>query len=143
MNTFAKKFLIITAHPDDLEMSCGGLVARVKANGGSVTNLVLVKPSAEQNSNRDKESVQQELEKSKSLLVLPEKLSTLDSTKHLYNQLDFQKFLPVQGEYEWCRDQSGLEFPIKNDQHPSTDQHLLFVEKVILPFLDRAQISKN
>lgn len=75
--------------------------------------------------------------------VLPEKLSTLDSTKHLYNQLDFQKFLPVQGEYEWCRDQSGLEFPIKNDQHPSTDQHLLFVEKVILPFLDRAQINQN
>ena len=68
MNTFAKKFLIITAHPDDLEMSCGGLVARVKANGGSVTNLVLVRPSAETNLKRDEESVRQELEKSKSLL---------------------------------------------------------------------------
>ena len=54
MNTFAKKFLIITAHPDDLEMSCGGLVARVKANGGSVTNLVLVRPSAETNLKRTK-----------------------------------------------------------------------------------------
>ena len=68
MNTFAKKFLIITAHPDDLEMSCGGLVARVKANGGSVTNLVLVRPSAETNLKRDEESVRQELENSKSLL---------------------------------------------------------------------------
>jgi len=41
---FDKKFLIITAHPDDLEMGCGGLVAKINNNGGSVTNLILVKP---------------------------------------------------------------------------------------------------
>ena len=58
---FNKKFLIITAHPDDLEMGCGGLVAKVVANGGSVTNLILVKPSAEENTQRNEQIVKQEL----------------------------------------------------------------------------------
>ena len=65
---FDKKFLIITAHPDDLEMGCGGLVAKINKHGGSVTNLILVKPSAEHNTNRDKRIVKSELEKSKSVL---------------------------------------------------------------------------
>jgi len=65
---FDKKFLIITAHPDDLEMGCGGLVAKINKHGGSVTNLILVKPSAEHNTNRDESIVKSELEKSKSVL---------------------------------------------------------------------------
>ena len=67
MNKFTRKYLIITAHPDDLEMGCGGLVSRVIKEGGSVTNLLLVKPSAEHNHKRDKDIVKSELEKSKSL----------------------------------------------------------------------------
>ena len=54
-----------TAHPDDLETGCGGLVAKVIANGGSVTNRIMVKPSAEQNPRRDQQTVSAELEKSK------------------------------------------------------------------------------
>ncbi len=65
---FDKKFLIITAHPDDLEMGCGGLVAKINQHGGSVTNLILVKPSAEHNTSRDESIVKNELEKSKSVL---------------------------------------------------------------------------
>ena len=65
---YNQKFLIITAHPDDLETGCGGLVAKVIANGGSVTNLIMVKPSAEQNPNRDQQTVSAELEKSKQTL---------------------------------------------------------------------------
>ncbi len=65
---YKKKFLIITAHPDDLEMGCGGLVAKIVANGGSVTNLILVKPSAEHNPNRNEKTVKKELEKSKKVL---------------------------------------------------------------------------
>ena len=42
MTVFSKKFLIITAHPDDLEMGCSGLVTKVKLAGGQVTNLILV-----------------------------------------------------------------------------------------------------
>ena len=68
MSVFSKKFLIITAHPDDLEMGCGGLVGKVNKHGGSVTNLILVKPSVEYNTNRDEHIVKNELEKSKSVL---------------------------------------------------------------------------
>ena len=49
-------------------MGCGGLVAKINKHGGSVTNLILVKPSAEHNANRDEQIVQNELEKSKSVL---------------------------------------------------------------------------
>jgi hypothetical protein len=60
---------------------------------------------------------------------------THPDTKYLYEQIDFDQFLPVEGEYEWCRDHSGLEFPREGDNHPSSDQHRLFTEQVILPFL--------
>ena len=65
---FNKKFLIITAHPDDLEVGCGGLVQKIKDNGGSVTNLIMIKPSAEHNTNRNKEIVENEFEQSKRIL---------------------------------------------------------------------------
>ena len=68
MNKYQKKFLIITAHPDDMEMGCGGLVAKINDNEGMVTNLLLVKPSKENNINRDESIVKSELEKSKSVL---------------------------------------------------------------------------
>ena len=68
MNKFQKKFLIITAHPDDMETGCGGLVSRVIKEGGTVTNLILVKPSAEHHDKRDESIVKNELEKSKSVL---------------------------------------------------------------------------
>jgi hypothetical protein len=54
--------------------------------------------------------------------------------KYLYDQIDFDQFLPVSGEYEWCRDHSGLAFP-RNDRHPGSAQHRVFAERVIFPFL--------
>ncbi len=72
--------------------------------------------------------------------VMPELVKNHPETQHLYNQIDFSKFLPVDGEYEWCKDQSGLDFPTPGDNHPSSQQHLLFVEKVILPFVKTNQI---
>ena len=65
---FNKKFLIITAHPDDLEVGCGGLVQKIKDNGGSVTNLIMVKPSAEHNTKRNKDVVEKEFGQSKQIL---------------------------------------------------------------------------
>lgn len=65
---YNKKFLIITAHPDDLEAGCGGLVQKINDHGGSVTNLIMVKPSAEHNIHRNKKIVEQELEQSKNIL---------------------------------------------------------------------------
>ena len=67
---YNKKFLIITAHPDDLEMGCGGLVSKIKSHGGMVTNLILVKPSAENNIKRSKNIVEKELNASSSLLEM-------------------------------------------------------------------------
>jgi hypothetical protein len=57
--------------------------------------------------------------------------------EYLYNQIDHLKFLPVGGEYEWCRDCSGLPIPgaDRNDLHPSTEQHSEFTHRVIMPFL--------
>ena len=68
MSVFSKKFLIITAHPDDSEMGCGGLISRINKEGGSVTNIILVRPSAEQNPNRNEEIVKEELASSKNIL---------------------------------------------------------------------------
>lgn len=67
--------------------------------------------------------------------VFPDIEKTHPSTKHLYDQIDFSRFLPIAGEYEWCRDYSGLDFPIPGDNHPSSEQHKKFTEQVILPFL--------
>ena len=80
MSIFTKKFFIITAHPDDFEMGCGGLTAKINAHGGSVTNLVLVQPSAETNIQRDIHIVQNELAKSEK--VLPRHTIIYDTPLH-------------------------------------------------------------
>lgn len=59
--------------------------------------------------------------------------------KHLYDQIDFAQFLPVAGEYEWCKEFSGLSFPVEGDIHPSSEQHRLFTEQVIMPFLTKKE----
>lgn len=59
------------------------------------------------------------------------------NVKYLYDQIDFDQFLPVSGEYEWCRDHSNLEFPVPGDKHPSSEQHHLFAQQVIVPFLQQ------
>ena len=68
MTIFNKKFLFVTAHPDDLEMGAGGLVAKIKKSGGTATNLLLVQPSEENNEKRNKEVVIKEFAKSKNIL---------------------------------------------------------------------------
>lgn len=55
--------------------------------------------------------------------------------KYLHDQIDWTKFLPITGCYEWCRDSSGCEFPDPTDLHPGTDQHELFVDRVVMPWL--------
>lgn len=54
---------------------------------------------------------------------------------HLYEQIDFDHFLPVEGCYEWARDVSNLPFYRPIDRHPTKKQHLMFTKEVILPFL--------
>jgi hypothetical protein len=66
--------------------------------------------------------------------VFPDGISQPE-VKYLYDLIDHSMFLPVTGIYEWCRDFSNLEFPIKRDNHPSSQQHALFTSNVIIPFL--------
>jgi hypothetical protein len=55
--------------------------------------------------------------------------------KYLYDLIDLKQFLPVNGEYEWCKDVSTFEFPDPNDMHPGSEQHNDFVQKIIVPWL--------
>jgi hypothetical protein len=55
--------------------------------------------------------------------VLDNRLIKNYNVKYLYDQIDFDCFLPIAGEYEWCRDFSNIPFPVKGDKHPSTEQH--------------------
>lgn len=54
---------------------------------------------------------------------------------YLYEQINFDYFLPVEGCYEWARDVSRLPFNNPGDLHPTKHQHRLFTQQVILPFL--------
>ena len=58
---------------------------------------------------------------------------------YLYRSVDFDHWLPVASEYEWCCDHSGIPFPVTGDDHPGLEQHQAFVQRVIVPHLH----SKN
>ena len=58
------KILVISAHPDDLEIACGGTLRRLQLEGADITSVVLIKPSAEDHVNRDQHTVTQELKHS-------------------------------------------------------------------------------
>jgi hypothetical protein len=57
-----------------------------------------------------------------------------DENKHLRDMIDFDQWLPIEGCYEWCRDNTDIKFA-PNDNHPSSEQHEIFTDKVIIPFL--------
>lgn len=67
--------------------------------------------------------------------VLPKSLSYEINCKHLYDMLNFEYFLPVSSEYNWCDTKSNLPFPKKDVSHPSTEQHKKFVDEVVFPFV--------
>jgi len=56
----------------------------------------------------------------------------------LHDQIDFDKFLPILGEYEWCKgitpDSLTKEWPIKW-QHPVREEHIKFVDELVVPYL--------
>lgn len=58
------KILTISAHPDDLEIGCGGVLKKFKDIGAEVTSIITVKPSAEVNADRSQWIVENELKKS-------------------------------------------------------------------------------
>ena len=55
------KVIVISAHPDDMELSCSGHLLKLQSQGADIVSVVTVKPSAEANPSRSKLIVEQEL----------------------------------------------------------------------------------
>lgn len=54
---------------------------------------------------------------------------------YLYQQIDFDHFLPVVGEHDWVREH--LDPSLDPGVHPSTEHHRQFTKQVVLPFLEK------
>lgn len=54
---------------------------------------------------------------------------------YLRDQVDFDKFLPVKGIWDWSFNDSGLEFDHDDQSHPTSEQNQKFTQEIILPFL--------
>ena len=74
------KIIVVSAHPDDLELSCAGYLFKMQEQGADITSIVTVAPSAEVNNYRSKEIVQQEMEHSYQLSKF--KLKVFDTALH-------------------------------------------------------------
>jgi LmbE family N-acetylglucosaminyl deacetylase len=58
------KILVVSAHPDDVEIACSGTLRRFQQQGADIISVITVKPSAEDRTGRDQLVVQSELETS-------------------------------------------------------------------------------
>ena len=56
-----KTALVISPHPDDLEISCAGTLRKLQCQGYKIISVITVQPSAEDNPNRTELIVRQEL----------------------------------------------------------------------------------
>jgi hypothetical protein len=71
--------------------------------------------------------------------TLPSDIVLQPEVKWLYDQIDFDNFLPILGEYEWCNNGtqiSAQQWPPKW-KHPTMEQHQQFVEQVVVPHLKK------
>lgn len=55
--------------------------------------------------------------------------------KALTEMINWDTFLPVEGEYEWCKQNCNWQPENELDKHPQNEQHQKFVEQVIKPHL--------
>ena len=55
------------------------------------------------------------------------------STKYLWEQINWDKFLPVRSEYHWVKD--NCPNPHVDNFHPHNHQHEKFVDQVIMPWI--------
>ena len=53
--------------------------------------------------------------------------------EHLYEQIDWTKFVNEQGCYEWCKEKSDQY--IDSTMHPTSEGHRAFTKSLIIPFM--------
>jgi LmbE family N-acetylglucosaminyl deacetylase len=58
------KVIVVSAHPDDMELACSGHLLKLQSQGANVISVVTVRPSAEANPARSQQIVEQELDRS-------------------------------------------------------------------------------
>lgn len=58
------KILVVSAHPDDLEISCSGTLKKLQDQGAEIISVITIAPSAENNPNRSKSIVESEMNNS-------------------------------------------------------------------------------
>jgi len=55
------KILVVSAHPDDLEIACSGTLKKFQQQGADIVSVITVRPSAEDRDGRNKLVVESEL----------------------------------------------------------------------------------
>lgn len=60
--------------------------------------------------------------------------------KYLYDLIDFSHWIDAEDCQTWVTKYSNLPFPKPNDVHPSYEQHKIYTEQVIIPFLKRKNL---
>jgi N-acetylglucosamine malate deacetylase 1 len=55
------KVLVVSAHPDDVEIACAGTLKKLKDQGADIVSVITVRPSSEDNPSRSQHGVEQEL----------------------------------------------------------------------------------
>jgi LmbE family N-acetylglucosaminyl deacetylase len=58
------KIVVVSAHPDDLEIGCSGTLKKYQDAGAEIISVITVKPSVETNSERNEDIVLDELKRS-------------------------------------------------------------------------------
>jgi hypothetical protein len=69
--------------------------------------------------------------------VMPADMHDHKEISHLHDMIDFTKWLPISGVYEWALEQSGLPFAMHDLCHLTTAQNIKLTNEVIMPFLER------
>lgn len=73
--------------------------------------------------------------------IVRDKLKDNVEIKYLYDQINFDKYLPVSSEFRWCYENSKFTHLWPEDWrdhislHPKTEMHKEFVDQVIVPWL--------
>ena len=82
-------------------------------------------------------------------IVLPKEddLKLID-VKHLYDLVDFSKFVDCKSCIDWCIDDSGLDLNepdilSRYSRHPTEEHHILYAERVLYPFITKLYPCKE